>query len=174
MLLDASYVGSITNHDQMAYNIDNVPMPYFLQGQAVPNFLDRTVSNPFYGILPATSIMGSSPTIAANKLYLPYPLFNGITLSTNPWTSYRYDSLQLRVEKRFTGDRSRGGALTMVFSYTFSKNFQDANRLNNWNLAEAPVHELVIYDKPQNTSFSGVWELPVGKRRRFLNNPNKG
>src|SRR5262249_20087017 len=29
-LLDASYVGSITNHETMAYNMDNDPMPIFL------------------------------------------------------------------------------------------------------------------------------------------------
>ena len=31
--------------------------------------------------------------------------------------------------KRFTGDRNKSGALTVVFGYSFSKNFQDANFL---------------------------------------------
>jgi hypothetical protein len=60
-----------------------------------------------------------------------------------------------------------------VFSYTFSKNFQDANILNNWNLSEGPVHELVSYDKPQNLSFSGVWDLPFGKGRHFFAGANR-
>jgi hypothetical protein len=148
-------------------------MNYFLQGQAVPNFLDRTVNNPFYGILPANTTFGAGTTIAAKNLYFPYPLFNGITVNTNPWTRYHYDSLQLRAEKRFTGNRSQGGALTVVFAYTFSKNLQDANRLNNWNLDEKAVHELVSYDKPQNLSLSGVWDLPIGKGRHFLTVTNR-
>lgn len=168
ILIDASYVGSITDHDTMSYNRDYIPMPVFLQGQATPTFLDRTVPNPFYGILPSNTTLGAGSTIAAHYLYDPYALFNGVTMSTNPWARYRYDSAQLSVQKRFTGDRNLGGALTVIFSYTFSKNFQTANRLNNWDIAEAPVHELVSYDKPQNLSLSGVWDLPVGRGRYFL------
>ena len=173
VLLDASYVGSVTNHDSMAHNTDYLPMDTFLQGQKTNNYLTRTVANPFYGILPANSTFGASPTIAATSLYYPYPAFNGITISTNPWAKVRYDSFQLSVQKRFGGNRKVGGALTTVFSYTFSKNLQSANRLNNWNLNEAPVHELVSYDKPQNISYSGVWDIPFGKGRHFLAAPHR-
>jgi hypothetical protein len=168
VLIDASYVGSITDHDTMSINMDYMPTADFLQGQAVNNFLDRTVANPFFGILPLNSTFGASSSIAAKYLYYPYPLFNGITMSTNPWAKYRYDSLQLRAEKRFLGNRNAGGAFTTIFSYTFSKNFQTANRLNNWDYAETPAHELVSYDKPQNLSLSGVWDMPFGKGRHFF------
>ncbi len=170
VLIDASYVGSITDHDTMAVNLDYVPMDVFLKGQAAPTYLDRSVSNPFYGILSPASTFGLSKLITARSLYYPYPLFNGITQSTNPWGRYRYDALQLRAEKRFSGDRRTTGALTLVFGYTFSKNFQTVNRLNNWDLNETPVHELTSYDKPQNLSLSGVWDLPFGRRRHYLAN----
>src|SRR5205085_190029 len=52
IILDASYVGSMTTHETVAYNNDYVNMDLFLRGQAAPTLLDRTVSNPFYGILP--------------------------------------------------------------------------------------------------------------------------
>ena len=173
VLLDGSYVGSMTLHDSMAFNSDYLPMDIFLQGQKTNSFLTRTVANPFYGILPRNTTFGASATISAQDLFYPYPLFNGITIQTNPWAKYRYDSLQLSAQKRFSGERNLGGALTMIFSYTFSKNFQTANRLNNWDLTEAPVHELVSYDKPQNLSFSGVWDVPIGKGRHFYEAPNK-
>jgi hypothetical protein len=173
VLIDASYVGSITDHDTMSTNMDYMPMADFLQGQAVNNFLDRTVPNPFFGILPLNSTFGASSSIAAKYLYYPYPLFNGVTMSTNPWAVYRYDSLQLRAEKRFLGNRNAGGAFTTILSYTFSKNFQTATRLNNWDYAETPVHELVSYDKPQNLSLSGVWDLPFGKGRHFFTGTNR-
>ena len=33
-------------------------------------------------------------------LLTPFPLFQGITQTNYPWARYRYDSLQLRLEKR--------------------------------------------------------------------------
>src|SRR5262249_9635468 len=51
VLLDASYVGSVTTHESMSYEMDYLPWDIFLTGQRVNNFLDRTVPNPFYGIL---------------------------------------------------------------------------------------------------------------------------
>ncbi len=173
VILDASYVGSMTTHETVSYNNDYVNMDTFLQGQAAPTFLDRTVANPFYGILPLNTTFGAGPTIAARNLMYPYPLFNGVTMSTNPWGRYRYDALQLRLDKRFSGNRKTAGVLTVGFSYTFSKNTQTTVRLNNWDLSEAPAHELVSYDKPQNLSFSGVWDLPFGKGRHFLPKANK-
>jgi Carboxypeptidase regulatory-like domain len=171
--LDASYVGSITNHDSMTYNEGYLPMSVFLRGQATNSILDGTVPNPFYGILPANTTFGASPNIAARELYRFFPLFNGVTNNTNPWARVRYDALQLSASKRFSGNRSMGGALTMIFGYTFSKNMQSSNILNNWNLGEGPVHELVSYDKPQSISYTGVWDLPFGKGRHFLTATNK-
>src|SRR6185503_16881051 len=103
-----------------------------------------------------------------------YPLFANITNNTMPWASYRYDALQMRVDKRFSNERSIIGGLTMVFSYTFSKNFQVANYLNTWNfINEEPVKELVSYDKPQNISYSGIYDLPFGRGRHFNTSANR-
>jgi hypothetical protein len=169
ILLDASYVGSYTTHETLTstYNLDALPYSMFQQCYTDNSLCDRTVNNPFYGVVPATTSLGSGKTIAAKSLMAPYPLFNsGVSIASNPWAHYRYDSLQLKAVKRFTGDRSKGGALTLVFGYSFSKNFQDANFLNVYDAK--PVHELVSYDKPQNVSLSGVWDLPVGRGRHFL------
>lgn len=171
VLLDASYVGSITNKETVVYDMNYYSKEAILQGRQVSNYMDRTVNNPFYGIFPANATLGASATVAARELYRYYPGFQGISMQTNPWGSYRYDALQLRAEKRFMGNRSKGGALTMVFSYTFSKNFQDKTRRNNWNLEEPLLHQLVSYDKPQNISYSGVWDVPLGKRRAIYTNP---
>ncbi len=147
--------------------MDYYPWDFMIAAQKVNNLGDRTVANPFYGILASNTTFGASPTIAAKELYRPYPLFSGITISTQPWAKYRYDSLQLRSEKRFFGNRAKTGGITAVFSYTFSKNFEANHRLNSWNLNEAPIHQLVSYDKPQNIAFHGVWDLPFGRGRRF-------
>jgi hypothetical protein len=173
VILDASYVGSQTVHVTSPYNMDYLTMDTFLAGQAKSSILDTTVPNPFYGILPTNTTIGASANIAARYLYYPYPLFNGVTMQTNPWGRYRYDALQLRVQKHYSGDRNKIGSITTIFSYSFSKNFQATTRLNNWNLDEKPVHELVSYDKPQNLSFSGVWGMPFGKGRAMLSHTNR-
>ncbi len=173
VLIDAAYVGSITDHVSMPYNIDYLSLAQDLAAQKTPATLNDAVPNPFYGILPSNTTLGASSTIAAKYLYYAYPMYSAVTIETNPWGRYRYDALQLRATKRFTGDRAHAGALTTVLSYTFSKNFQTVNRLNNWDIAETPVHELVSYDKPQNLSASGVWDLPFGRNRALLSNSNK-
>src|SRR5205814_2022971 len=133
---------------------------------ALPAVGDTTVNNPFYGILPTNRTRGSAATVQRRELFRQYPLFPNVTNNTMPWGRYRYDSLQMRVDKRFTGGKSAAGELTLVFSYTFSKNFQQANYLNTWNFAhEKLVKELVSYDKPQNISVSGFWGLPFGRGR---------
>jgi hypothetical protein len=165
--LDISYVGSQTVHDAMSENVDYVSMANFTIAHSDNSYLNRKVPNPFYGILSPTADFGKSSTFNAESLLYPLPLFNGITESTQPWSKYRFDSLQLRVERRFFGNRRVGGLLTTL-SYTFQKTFEANHRLNNWNLAEAPVHELSVYDKPQNLSITGVWDLPFGNRRAFL------
>lgn len=165
--LDASYVGSQTVHDTMSVNLDYLSNPTFVAAHANPGAYNRAIPNPFFGILPATSDFGKGPTISADALLRPYPLFNGVTEATQPWATHRYDSLQVRLEKRFFGSRIAGGLMTVV-SYTFSKSFDADHRLDNWNLAEAPVHELSSYDKPQNIAVSGVLDLPFGRKRRFF------
>jgi hypothetical protein len=39
--------------------------------------------------------------------------------------------------------------------------------LNNWNTAETPIYELDNTDKTHDLSLYGVWDLPLGKGRRF-------
>ena len=166
-LIDASYVGSQTVHDAMQTQV-YIPAEIYRQGRATPTLLSRAVPNPYYGILPAASTLGSAATTAAVNLNRTVPLHSGFYIYGNPWGKYRYDSLQLRAQRRMFGDRSKTGALTAVFSYTFSKSFEANHRLNNFNLSEAPMHELSAQDKPQMISFSGVWDLPFGKNRRLM------
>ncbi|MBS1829549.1 MAG: TonB-dependent receptor [Acidobacteria bacterium] len=167
-IFDVSYVGSITNKDAMPINTDYWPTEFNDAAQALPAFGDTTVANPFFGIVPTNRTRGPA-NIARRELFRQFPLFANITNNTLPWAHYRYDALQMRVDKRVSSDRSVTGGLTAVFSYAFSKNFQTANYLNTWNYEnELPVKELVSYDKPQNISFSGIYSLPFGRGRHFV------
>jgi hypothetical protein len=167
LLLDAGYSGSQTVHDTMPINTDYWTYAFNQLAMQTAAYGDTTVNNPLYGVIPANRTFGTQ-TIRRRELTRLFPLFANITNNTEPWAKYRFDALLLRVDKRFTGDRSLLGGLTLVFSYTFSKSFDTANYLNTWNFRnEQPVHELSSTDKPQNLAISGVWSLPFGKGRHF-------
>ena len=167
LLADVSYAGSLTVHDSLPVQQDAVSAANFALGTANPYTLNRQVPNPFAGILPANSDLGSVTSVTANALLRPFPAFNGILATNQPVARYRYDSLQVQLEKRVL-DSDSTGILSFVFAYTFAKSFEQNHRLNDWNLAEKPIHELTNVDKPQNIAFAGTWELPVGWGRRWL------
>jgi hypothetical protein len=178
MLLDAAYVGTKTVHDQFAYNsgmsYGDIPYGAYTQGAADPNYLNRNVPNPMYGILPASTSLGSSPTVSAMQLMRSYPELTGLNSLSQPWATYRYDSLQVSLKKRVLD--SKAGALTYQFAYTFSKSYEQdhaATAFLAWQPVGSPVggpiHEIADIDRPQNLSFSGVYDIPVGHGRPFGN-----
>jgi hypothetical protein len=168
VVVEASYAGSQTVHDSMPAQYDAVSYRQFLSGVANPNNLNRRLPSPFTGILPTTSDLGNQSLIPAYDLLRPYPLFDGITETTNPWAKYRFDSLQILAEKRVQ-DLAKGGSFLFLLSYTFSKSFEASHRLDPWNLAEKPIHELSAFDKPQTLAISGLWDLPFGWGRTWFN-----
>ena len=60
--------------------------------------------------------METVSSISRQDLFRTYLLFSNVTNDVMPWASYRYDSLQLRIDKRFTSEHSVLGGLTMVVS----------------------------------------------------------
>ena len=47
--------------------------------------------------------------------------------------------------------------------------------MNDWNTAETPIYELDNTDKTHSLQVHGVWDLPVGKGRKFnIGNPVGG
>ena len=168
LFADVAYAGSVTVHDSFPVQQDAVSAQDFGLGTANPYYLNRQLPNPFAGILPANSDLGSVTSVTASALLRPYPAFNGVLVTNNAWARYRYDSLQLQLEKRVL-DSNSTGILSFVLAYTFSKSFEQSHRLNDWNLAEKPVHELANIDKPHNLALAGTWELPIGWGRRWFN-----
>jgi len=159
-------------------------------------FFSRQVPNPFQGILPATVSNGVNATISASSLLNNFPLWGGYTDSDIANEVFRSDALQVRYEKRPLGDaNSKLGVLTWVFSWTFSKEYsttccwgqswqyntgaslQLAPGGTTASLVEFPMknyNQNMVYamdsnNKTQEEAFSGVWDLPIGKGRKFGN-----
>ena len=172
MVIEVSYVGSRTYQERVrraggdGIQIGDIPYDVRLQAIASPNFYNEPLPNPYLGILPSNSDWGAPTTINRNNLLRQIPLFNGVRNNTFIGGSVWYNALQVRFEKRAFSDR-RAGALTWVVSYTFAKQMERLLR-NDWNVPQEKfVSQITDIDRPQQFSFSGVWDLPLGKGRKF-------
>ena len=101
------------------------------------------------------------------------PLFQkfGRTAATTllaPLGTGRYDSLQARIERRFSA------GLQLSAHYTWSKAIGPVDNTDSSPSVKAiPYFSKNMvprsYDRTHNLQLSGIWELPLGKGRHWLN-----
>ncbi len=142
---------------------------------ALGNQLLQEVANPFSGLI--TSGPLSSPTIPYEQLLRPYPTYQNVTESAAYIGTSDYNSLQVKVQKKF----GRGG--TLLGAYTFSKLLTDTETSTDWLEtgifgAGGQIYQdyndmraersLGLFDTHQNLTVSYVYPLPFGKGQRFL------
>lgn len=139
LLVDIGYVGNSQNF--IFLNVPgNVPMP----GSDPTGKLTLQQRRPYYSV---------SPDLA------------GFTERFNGGDGH-YDSMQLKVERRFSGGFSILGA------YTVSKTLQTG--LYFVNPFDYMQKSLAPNDVPQRLVVNFIYELPVGKGKQFGNNWNTG
>jgi len=109
-------------------------------------------------INPAIYVPGAS-TLANTQARRVHQDFSRIGLYQSVNTS-TYNSLQLNLEKRFTG------GLSMLVNYTFSKKMDDYGWTTPDNLDFD--HGLSREDVPHNFKFANVWEIPHMNVHRVL------
>ena len=110
------------------------------------------------GLIPGTGLNAS--TVQRQQLLRPFPQFLSITELSRPIGESKYDSFQLLVYKRL----SKG--LNFSASYTNSKTLQ---RVNFANPQDAQLQKVVAaWDIPQSLQLNGVYELPFGQGKPFL------
>jgi hypothetical protein len=156
LLIDASYIGSMTKSLQASKGINEVSK----ENLALGTGLNASVPNPFAGLLPGTQLNAANTT--RGQLLRPYPQFLGITENSRSVGSSRYDSFQLRIEKRLSS-----GAHFLA-SYTISKSIEAVGYLNaqaSWNEFD---RVLTSVDSPQRLVVSGGYSLPWFKTGRGL------
>ena len=141
----------------------------FQPGQAI---LDG-VSQPYAGW--AEQMQACAPTVA--QALLPFPQYcGGLTGVNENAGNSTYHSLQLKAEHRFSN------GLWLLTSYTLSKLITDSDNVQASSLSGSlnPVgvispyqrkrnKALSIDDVPNTFNFSVLYDLPVGKGKRFLN-----
>jgi len=166
MVLEASYVGNRGADIQTSRNLNSTPQRYLstspTRDQATIDYLSANVPNPFVGLMPVTAgTVFRSATIARERLLRPYPQFDAVNTTTNEGKSW-YNSLQLGLQKRFTS------GYTLGLNYTFSR-FEEATEFLN-GADPAPIRQISNQDVPHRLSVSGIFEVPIGRGRRFASN----
>jgi hypothetical protein len=156
-VVEGSYVANRGTRLSVGRQYNSVPAQYLsrspLRDQPVIDFLSATFPSPFYGLNP---IYGANMSRA--NLLRPYPQFGDISAEEPVGYSW-YHSMQWRAEKRM----ARG--YTFQFAYTFSKLMEATSFLNPTD--PMPYEVISTLDRPHRLAASAIWEVPVGKGRRF-------
>ncbi|MBO0863200.1 MAG: TonB-dependent receptor, partial [Chloracidobacterium sp.] len=171
MVFEIAYAGSKVTHVGIPdSNINQLTTAQLAQG----NSLLQQVPNPFFGQIPRSSSLGD-PTIPLAQLLRPFPEFTTVSLYRNNVGNTSYNSLQTKLEKRF----SRG--LTLLVSYTRSKLIDDAGSVFDASILTGPVANFPVADSfnralekdvstgdiPNVFLSSFTYELPFGKGKLF-------
>jgi hypothetical protein len=166
-VLEIGYAGNHAVHLAVNHNLNFVPNQYLshslVRDQATINTLTANVVNPFAGLLPGTTLNGS--TVQASQLLAAFPQFTGVTLQNENLGSSYFQMFQTRLHKRF----SRG--VQFLLNYQYSKLIEKTGRLNGGDATL--VKDVANDDRPQRIVVSGSWDLPFGKGRRFGGNQNR-
>ena len=136
--------------------------------------LNKTVPNPFYGRLAANNTTPlSQPTIAYKYLLNPMPQYpNGVRSLQASWGNSHYLAGMFKVERRFAN------GFSLLVSYTVSKLIEDTAAKTGSSFAlpqdghtYSDVRGLSVQDIPQKLVLTYLYELPVGKGKKLLTNP---
>jgi len=130
------------------------------------------VPNPFYDATTGKAYALSGPTTTVGQLDLPYPQYTALKLAGQGSYASSYNSLQLTLERRFTG------AGSLLVTYTNAKLISDTDTLTNWleastgtiqdNNTTKGERSLSSQDVSQRLVISYVLDLPFGPGKRYL------
>lgn len=162
---EVAYVGSHIVHVGIPdSNLNQLTAEQLAQGSS----LQATVTNPYYGQIPASSPLGGK-TITAAQLLKPYPRFQNVATYRDNSGNTNYNAIQTKVEQRF----SHG--ISFLFAYTHSKLMDDASSVFSSTVLSSPNTSSLIAadtfrpylerdasngDMSNVTSFSGIYLLP--------------
>jgi hypothetical protein len=175
-LLDVNYVGNRgTRIIMQGMNYGQLNPQYLSMGTE----LNTKVANPFAAAmkslnLPTSSCGLSAPTISQAQLLMPYPEFCGGASASQETIGFsNYNSLQAS----FTHRVSLG--LIFMASYTYSKFLDNTDGAEQWaNVSSGGASIRNYYDLkadksvdgtdiPQSLALNYVYELPVGRGKKF-------
>jgi hypothetical protein len=169
-VVEAAYIGNHSVHLPITYTqFNSLPAQYLstlpFRDQTVINQLTATTPNPFYGLQTSTA---TNTTITVAQLLSRYPQFatgatspgsSGVVMNDNSAGSSRYNSFNLRVQRRF----ARG--VSVMANYMKSKQIDSNSWLNGSDLS--PETRISPFFRPQRVAIAASYEVPVGRGRRY-------
>src|SRR5271157_2910738 len=165
--LEVAYIGNHSVHLTTSYNFGSLPAQYLstlpTRDTATINALAAIVTNPFSGLLPGQSLNGT--TTSVSTLLKPFPEFSGVTVSNmNNGDSY-FHQLAARFNKRLSN------GLQFFLNYSHSRLMDHTAYPNAGSLALEK--RVAADDRPDYVAISSLYDLPVGRGRRYLANANR-
>lgn len=169
-LLELAYSGTQGRKLAFGYNgfyeglnINQVPDSALALGSA----LRQQVPNPFFGIITTGPL--AAPTVERRQLLRPYPQFLNVNILDMPGASSSFNAFVVRLSKRF----SEG--LSLSASYQYSKALDNASENQGWEVNDRARNiynldgerSVSAHDVPHSLAVTYVYELPVGRNRRF-------
>jgi hypothetical protein len=177
-LLDISYVGN-RGYNMLSTNYDINAVPTSVHaalGQPLPGKtvapINEQVPNPFYGIIKGSGCGLADPTVARGQLLRPFPEYCSLNYGNAPIGSSWYNALQASYTHRWKS------GLSALVSYTYSKFLSNVNGSSGWAYGggwatERDFNNLAAEksvdssDQPHALVVNFVYELPVGKGKKF-------
>jgi hypothetical protein len=168
-LLDVAYVGNSGHHlGSNLLNVNQVDPKYLSLGAALTAPLNSPAGQATGVPLPYPGFTG---TVA--QALRPYPQYQSISQLMQTAGKSHYHSLQVKLQRQF----SQG--LSVLTSYTYAKLMTNADSQHGWytpgggsqnafNLGQEMTVATIV--PPQVLNFTYVYEFPVGKGKRFVNN----
>jgi hypothetical protein len=159
MFVEVAYVGTrgydLSLAGESGLSLNQLDPQYMSLGSQ----LNQQVPNPFFGIV--NNGVLTQPTVSRAQLLRPYPQFTDIIPLYAAGAKSRYNALQVTGRKRLSHGVMFEGSYTLAKSEEIGMSHQDSYDIEaSWALASYDVnHRFVI---------SYLYEIPVGRNRRFL------
>ena len=159
MVLELSYQYNQARGLPINDNLNVVPASFLStsaeRDQAVINRLTANVANPFAGLLPGTTLNGS--TVQLQQLLVAFPQYTGVTIQGANLGYSNQHVLSLTAQKRFSA------GFQLLATYTRSSMKEATGRLN---ASDADLYYGISNeDRPHRLVLSGVYALPFGTDR---------
>ncbi len=180
VVVEASYIGKKGTHLYFSGASELNHLPISVESLTPDQIasLENPVANPFFGIITDPLSELSSDEVQGFQLLLPYPQYTSVQGDTFPTASSIYHALQLRAEKSYAN------GLQFLATYTWAKSIDNASATDDsvsWLGGSSSLQDpnrpqlersVSQFDIPHLLQFSYVYDLPIGRGRKFANNMN--
>ena len=175
--VDVSYVGSRTRNVQTNWAGFNEP-PQSLRDRCdvtkggSATFCNELLPNPFFGVAGFEGTARfTSPTLSRFELARPFPQFGPFSELDRNDGKIWYDSLQVYANKRVSDGLTLAGTWTLARHNALGPGGASLVAENGFrdDLAGILQESPYFTDRRHRVTMSGVYRLPVGRGRKFLN-----